>query len=334
MGLKVREFMFGLPGPRVLSLKWGETEYGVTALPFGGYVRFAGVESELQTEEDEEDRNTPPERKYDTQPRWKKAIIMVAGPLMNIILCVVLVAVMLMFQGMPKDPASGGSNILGRVSKSSPAQKVGLKEGDRVISVDGKKVKTWNGLVSGLKSKPGKQVTIVVDRNGKTLTLLPTLDKKNGKGFLGISIGFKQLNPFAAAWQGLVTTWLIVKFMVVTLYTVITTNLGLLVKDSAGPVRIVSESAKIAQESFWQFIWFMAIISVNIGIVNLLPIPPLDGGRLAILGIEGIKRGPVNQKLVYAVNAIGMALLLALMVYFVYADIAKIVAGTPFPGGG
>ncbi|MHB8842066.1 MAG: site-2 protease family protein, partial [Candidatus Aquicultor sp.] len=77
MGLKVKEFMFGLPGPRIFSFRIGETEYGATALPFGGYVKFAGVESELQMEEDEEDKDTPPERKYDTQPRWKKAIIMV-----------------------------------------------------------------------------------------------------------------------------------------------------------------------------------------------------------------------------------------------------------------
>lgn len=329
MGLKIKEFMFGLPGPRLFSFKWGETEYGATMLPFGGYVRFAGVESELQMEEDEEDKDTPPERKYDTQPRWKKAIIMVFGPFMNMVLPVVLIALMLMFQGVPEDV-----NILGKISKGSPAYKAGLKEGDRVISVDGKSVKTWEDIVEKIKDKPDKKVTMVVKRDGKTLTFTPTLDNNKGRGFLGISIHYRQLPIHQAIIRGVTTTAEIVSFMVVTLYVVITQKIGVLVKESAGPVQIVYQSARIAEQNIWQYLWFLAIISVNIGIVNLLPIPPLDGGRLAILGIEGIKRSPINKKLVYTINAVGMALLLALMVYFIFTDITKIIQGVPFPGGG
>ncbi|MDI6716749.1 MAG: RIP metalloprotease RseP [Actinomycetota bacterium] len=329
MGLKVKEFMFGLPGPRIFSFRMGETEYGATAVPFGGYVKFAGVESELQLEEDDEDKDTPPERKYDTQPRWKKAIIMFAGPLMNLIFPVVLIAAILVGQGAPSNV-----NVIGEISKGSPADQVGLKKGDRILSVDGKKTKTWTDIVKNLRSKPGKQVTIIVKRDDQTLTFKPTLQNKNGRGFLGISISYKKLAPHIALYRGLIATAEITKFMIVTLFVVITQKIGLLVKESAGPVMIVHQSAKVAEQSLWQYVWFLGLISINIGIVNMLPIPPLDGGRLAMLGVESTLRRPINKRVSFIINAIGMALLLTLMVYFVFSDIAKIIQGVSFPGGG
>jgi regulator of sigma E protease len=333
MNLKIREFKFGLPGPSIFKYKRGETEYGITALPFGGYVRFAGIESELQTEEDEEDRNTPPERKYDTQPRWKKAIIMLAGPAMNMVFAVILIAAMLMGEGVPDN-----SNILGEISKGSPAEKVGLQRGDKIISVNGKKVKHWDQIVKTLRAVPGEQVTLVADRNGAQKIFKPVLKtkKEDGKkyGFLGVGVHYKKYLPHVAIYKATKTTLEISVLMVTTLYKTVTQQMGILVKDSAGPVRIVYESAKFIEKSIWQYVWFLAIITINIGIVNLLPIPPLDGGRLAILGIEGIKRGGLNKRAVLIVNAVGMMLLLGLMVYFVFNDIAKIMAGVSFMSGG
>jgi len=333
MGLKVKEFMFGLPGPRIFSFKWGETEYGATMVPFGGYVKFAGVESELQLEEDDEDKDTPPERKYDTQPRWRKAIIMFAGPLMNMVLPVIIFAIILMAQGIPH---ASNSNVLGEVVAKSPAQEAGLKEGDRIISIDGNRVKTWEEVVNNLKDKPEEKVTIVVSRDGKEITVEPTLDKREGRGFLGISpeIEYKRMPPHTALYNGVLATYGVIKLMIVTLYNVIAHRPEVLVKDSAGPVGIIYESAKIVQQSIWRYLEILAFISVNIGIINLLPIPPLDGGRLAILGVEGIIRKQINKKAVLAVNAVGMALLLTLMVYFVFADFNKIFRGIPFIGGG
>jgi regulator of sigma E protease len=333
MNIKVREFKFGLPGPKLFTFKIGETEYGATALPFGGYVRFAGIESELQTEEDEEDLNTPPERKYDTQPKWKKAIIMVAGPAMNMVFAIVLIAAMLMGEGAPDN-----SSILGKISQGSPAAKVGLQQEDKVVSIDGKAVKTWEQIVNILRKKPEERVEIVIARDGERKTFHPTLKsiKENGKerGFLGVSVHYKRMMPHTAIYEATIRTGMVSFLMVKTLYVAITQQMGLLVKDSAGPVRIVYESAKIVQESIWQYIWFLAIITINIGIVNLLPIPPLDGGRLLILAIEGIKRGELNKKAVLAVNAVGMVMLLGLMVYFVFTDIIKIMSGAPFLSGG
>jgi len=333
MGLKVKEFMFGLPGPRIFSFKWGETEYGATMVPFGGYVKFAGVESELQLEEDDEDKDTPPERKYDTQPRWKKAIIMFAGPLMNMVLPVIIFAIILMAQGIPH---ASNSNVLGEIVEKSPAQEAGLKKGDRIVSIDGKRVRTWEEVVNNLKDKPEEQVTIVISRDGREITVNPTLDEREGRGFLGISpeIEYERMPPHTALYNGVLATYGVIKLMVVTLYNVIAHRPEILVKDSAGPVGIVYESAKIVQQSIWRYMEILAFISVNIGIINLLPIPPLDGGRLAILGVEGIIRKQINKKAVLAVNAVGMALLLTLMVYFVFADFNKIFRGIPFIGGG
>ena len=331
MGLKVREFMFGLPGPRIFSFKWGETQYGMTAVPLGGYVRFAGVESELQTEEDEEDRNTPPERKYDTQPRWKKAIIMLSGPAMNMVLAVILLALILMIQGVPQ-----ASTTIGDIIKGGPAQKAGLMKGDKILVFDGKKVDKWESVVTAVKAKPHQQVTIVVKRNGKTVLLKPTLGSNQGKGFLGVAskIVYKRLPPHTALYHGVVETGVIIKEMVSTLYNVIAHKPATLAKDSAGPVGITAVSVQVIKRGIWDYFWLLSLISVNIGIINLLPIPPLDGGRLAILGIESIRRKPISQKIVFGINAVGMALLLMLMVYFVFADIGKILQGTLIPGGG
>lgn len=333
MGLKVKEFMFGLPGPKLFSFKWGETEYGATLIPFGGYVKFAGVESELQLEEDDEDKDTPAERKYDTQPRWKKAIIMIAGPFMNMVLPVILIAVVLMVQGIQ---VADNRSVIGEVVKGSPAAEVGLKRGDRVLSIDGQKVDTWQDMVKILKKKPNQQITLIVKRNGDTITLKPTLQEKDGNGFLGVSMNIlhKRLLPHQALYHGLMQTLGFIQLIVVSLYNVILHKPGILVKDSAGPVGITAVSAQIAQNNFWDYILFLAFINVNIGILNLFPFPPLDGGRLAILGVEAIKRGPLNKKLVLAINAVGMALLLAFMVFIVFSDIRKLVQGIPFPSGG
>lgn len=333
MGLKVKEFMFGLPGPRIFSFRWGETEYGATMIPFGGYVKFAGVESELQLEEDEEDKDTPPERKYDTQPRWKKALIMFAGPLMNMVFAVVIFALMFSIQGVAE-----GTTTLGNIVKNGPAEHAGLKKGDKVVSIDGNKVENWNDVVEQLHKRPGKQITVVVKRDGKTLVKSATLEKKNGQGVLGVwpsqEVQYKRLPLHTAIYRGTLDTIGLVKFMAVTIYNLIVHKPAVLAKEGTGPVGIVYASAKVFKQSFWEFMWLLAIITINIGIVNLLPIPPLDGGRLAILGLEGLVRGPLNKKAILAINAIGMALLLAVMVYFVFSDITKIIQGSLIPGGG
>jgi len=333
MGLKIKEFMFGLPGPRIFSFKWGETEYGATAVPFGGYVKFAGTESELQMEEDEEDKDTPPERKYDNLPKWKKALVMVAGPTMNLLFPIILVALVLMVQG-----SQDMHPVIGEVVKGSPAQEAGFKVGDRITEIEGEKVATWSEMVASLKDKPGEQVDITVRRGNETITLSPTLDNKDGRGFLGVTWPkdaepiYKKDPPHTALYRGAILTYDMTKFMVVTLYHVITQDSGVLVEGSRGPVGIIDETAKIAKQDFWQYVGVLAFLSINVGILNLLPIPPLDGGRLAILGVEGITRRELNKKLVFAINAIGMALLLTLMAYLIIADFGRILR--PILGGG
>lgn len=334
MGLKIKEFMFGLPGPRLFSFKWGETEYGSTMVPFGGYVRFAGTESELQVEEDDEDKNTPPERKYDAQPRWKKALIMVAGPTMNLLFPILLVALILSVQGM-----QDFQPVIGKVVKGSPAQTTGFKPGDRIVKIDGEKVETWSELTTHLRGKPGEKVDITIERGNATLVLRPTLNDKDGKGFLGVELSkdakpvYKREPIHRALYRGTILTYNMTKFMVVTLYHVITQDTGILAKSS-GPVGIVDLTAKIAQQDFWRYVEILALISINIGLLNLLPIPPLDGGRLAILGIEAVGRRSLNKKVILAVNAAGMALLLLLMLYITIADLGRIFLPKLGAGGG
>ncbi|MDP2210135.1 MAG: RIP metalloprotease RseP [Candidatus Aquicultor sp.] len=335
MGLKIREFMFGLPGPRIFSFKWGETEYGATYIPFGGYVRFAGTESELQMEEDEEDRDTPPERKYDSLPKWKKSLVMIAGPVMNLLFPILLVSLLLAVQGQQfLQP------VIGEVVKGSAAQEVGIKKGDRIVAANGDDIKTWTDLTDHLRESPGKEVSLTIERGDETLTLTPKLGVKDGRGFLGVSPSedekpiVKREPVHLALYKGTLLTYDMTKFLVVTLFHVITQDSGQLTESSRGPVGIIDETARIAKQDFWQFVGVLAFLSINLGVLNLLPIPPLDGGRLAILGVEGIIRRPINKKLVFGINAAGMALLLTLMFYLIVMDVGRIFTRTVGNGGG
>jgi regulator of sigma E protease len=321
MGIKVKEFMFGLPSPPIFSFKIGETKYGLTSLPFGGYVRFAGRESELSFWQEEV--KEPPEETYDAQPLWRKAIIIFSGPLLNLIFPVLVVALILTFQG-----AARPTTTVGRVISNMPAEKVGIKAGDQILSFNNTKVKSWPQLIKLIQKNPAKKVKIVVKRNGERLTVYPKLKRKDSRGFLGIEtkIVYKRENPIVALYHGGIFVYDVTVWMVKTLYYFITKNAAELVRQSRGPVGIVYEITKIANRSLSEFIIFLAFLSLNIGIVNLIPIPPLDGGRLALLGVEGIKGSPINRRFLLAINAAGMALLLTLMVYLVVADIGRILA--------
>lgn len=254
---------------------------------------------------------------------------------MNMVFAVVIFALMFMIQGVAESP-----NILGNIVKNSPADHVGLKKGDRVVSINGTRIKNWEDIVNQLKDKPGKQITIVVKRDGQTLTKRPVLDKdkNDGHGVLGIypssEVQHKRLPPHLAIYQGIADTAALTKFMAVTIYNTVIHKPAILAKEGSGPVGIVYTSATVVKKSFWDFMWLLAIVTINIGILNLLPVPPLDGGRLAILGLESIARGPLNKKVILAVNAVGMALLLTIMVYFVFSDITRIIQGSLIPGGG
>lgn len=314
-GVKVEEFMLGLPSPKLFKFRRGETFYGVTMLPLGGYVKFAGMDP---TEE------LPPEeaaRGFDAQPVWRKLLVLGAGPTTNVVFAAIIFMGVFMY-GLP-----GPTTTINQILKGFPAQKIGLAAGDRIVELNGKKIASWEQLIGVIHAQPNRTVTLVVDRKGRRLTFTPTLVRRDKVGFLGIgprmaehSFGF-----FESIWLGIKTTFLII-VAVIGFLIELPQKFGL-IKQTRGPVGVVQMSAQAAKTSFRDFIWLIAAFSVSLGIFNLIPLPPLDGGKVAMAAVEGVTRRKLSKNVVLAVSAVGASLLIALMIYVVVADIGRLLPG-------
>lgn len=314
-GLKIHEFMFGLPGPRLFSFKRGETEYGMTAIAFGGYVKFAGQDpfEELAAED--------VARSFPAQPFWKKTLIIAAGPVTNLLFALILFGATFAMSGIPTPTTT----VLG-VLAGTPAERAGLMRGDTIVRAGGVEVDTWDELVKEIRARGGKELDLVVARGIGWAALTPTLETTQGHGFLGIE-PVSENRPATVgqiaggAWQ---TQWGLARLIVEGFYPqTFVRN----IPQFRGPVGIAEEGAKAARRGAPDFLFFTAVISVALGVFNLLPLPPLDGGRVAISAVEAIRRKKLAQKTELAFTAVGASLLVTLMVYLVYSDVARLVIG-------
>lgn len=309
LGIKVDEFMLGLPGPKLLKIKKGETTYGITIIPFGGYVKFA--DSKLKKSK----------YLFEFQSALKKITVIVAGPLMNFILPMFLVTIVFLV-GAPFP-----SSTVNRTIPGYPAEKAGFKDGDKIIEIGGKKVSSWEEITKTISANPTKEMTFVVLRNNEKIALKATIVKKNSFGFLGVesrletrSLGLSDSVKMAVVW-----TFTVFKEMVGYFYEFITKEFSVFIREARSPIGIVSEASQVAKESPLDFLMFLSIISLNLTIVNLFPIPPLDGGMVLIFLVEKIRKKPIETSKLAAIQAIGISLLLILMLYLIFSDIMRII---------
>ncbi len=319
--VRVNEFSIGM-GPAIFKKQKGETQYSLRALPIGGYVSMEG-----------EDEESEDERAFNKKKVWQRIIIVVAGATMNLILGLVIMAITL----------SASTDLIGTntIKEFYPTavsnQQGGLKEGDKFLKIDGHAVwserdlsflmsRSDNGIFDFVVERDGEKVelnnvafkTEDVEYNGKTVTMI-TYDFV----IVGEKPTFKNVfvNSFTQSASIVRTVWL-------SLFDVVTGRYGM--SELAGPVGTVDIIADVAQSAaeehnFEQLLFIMALITINIGVANLLPLPALDGGRLMFLIIEGIRRKPVNRKYEGYIHAAGLALLLLLMVFVTYNDIVRII---------
>lgn len=319
--VKVNEFSIGM-GPAIFKKQKGETQYSLRALPIGGYVSMEG-----------EDEESEDERAFNKKKVWQRIIIVVAGATMNLILGLVIMAITL----STSTDLIGTNTIKEFYPTAVSNQQGGLKEGDKFLKIDGHAVwserdlsflmsRSDNGVFNFTVERDGKKVelndvafkTEDVEYNGKTVTMI-TYDFV----IVGEKPTFKNvfINSFTQSASIVRTVWL-------SLFDVVTGRYGM--SELAGPVGTVDIIADVAQSAaeehnFEQLLFIMALITINIGVANLLPLPALDGGRLLFLIIEGIRRKPVNRKYEGYIHAAGLALLLLLMVFVTYNDIVRII---------
>jgi regulator of sigma E protease len=334
-GVKVLKFSLGF-GPKVVGRRFGETEYLLSLFPLGGYVKMLGEEPGEELLEEER------ARAFNFQPLFKRALIVLAGPVFNILLTYII------FTGVI---ASGGSitvpdaknflPVIDEVQKGYPAEVAGFKAGDRVLKIDNREIDTWFDMVEIVSRSPGKALNFVVKRGDETLNIkiIPREEEIKGTDGKVVKIGrigvmktsgsplqlIKAKKLTDAPWLGLVATYRMSVFIVDTVKMLIAGDVSL--KNIAGPGTIISESGKAASAGVLPYLMFMALLSVNLGILNLLPIPILDGGHLMFYLIEALRGKPLKEKTMVVIQRIGLAILIALMAFAIYNDIVRFISG-------
>ncbi|MDD2503180.1 MAG: RIP metalloprotease RseP [Clostridia bacterium] len=315
-GIYAEEFSIGM-GPRLLKISGKETVYSLRLLPIGGYVRFLG---------EDEDSSEP--RAFNNIKVWKRFLVVVSGPLMNLLLAVLLFNIAFLSFGVYE----ADMPVIKEVISGYPAEQAGLQAEDRIIEIgdmnvtqmeDNEAVESIRNFINDNGPKPFK---ITIKRDDQTLSydIMPSLDEENKRWQIGFYFQprIRKVSFFESIAMSFMQTYRIIGMMFVILKDLIFAGKGL--GDVMGPIGIVTEIGRAAQAGIQQLLNLGIIITINLGIINLIPFPALDGGRLVLLIVEGVRGKPVDRNKEGLFNLIGFALLIILMIVVTYKDILKI----------
>jgi regulator of sigma E protease len=401
IGVRVLTFSLGF-GPKLLAFKRGDTEYCVSAIPLGGYVKMAG--------ENPDDARTGASDEFLSKSKWERFQVLIMGPIMNLVLAVVVMALVL-YQGAPQAAHVNRAPVVGSIERGSSGEAAGFRVGDRIVSVDGRSVDTWDRYALAVGTKANREITVAFVRDGKpmTLSVTPKAIDKFETGDIGLrpvirpeiaalsageaaeAAGFKPGDAIVAVngerginnsrfieiirahedkpinveidRDGQMMTLTVVPKSVggtvrigatISPAEVITVKPGIVeafrlsvgqnwdwtvlifdtlrglftrdtsVKQLMGPVGIAGLSGEAAEAGMIPLFTLMALISLNLGIMNLMPIPVLDGGHIAILAVEGLSRRDFSMKVKEKMLLGGFVLLVTLMVTVIYNDLTRV----------
>ena len=314
-GIRVDEFCIGL-GPTLFGKQVGETYYSVKLLPFGGACMMG------------EDEDRPEADAFGNKSVWARMAVIFAGPFFNFVFALILAFIMIGISG-------ADLSDIARVETKSPAQEAGLKAGDQVLKIDGKKIYNNRELsYYFLLDYKGGEVPIVIKRDGteKSLSVTPKFNQEAKRYMIGIGWEpYQKLNPLKTIEYGFHEVGFQIRVTVKSVVKLATGQLTL--NDLSGPVGIVKQVGdtynQAATYGFTVLLSTMlsiaVLISANLGVMNLLPLPALDGGRLCFLIVEAVRRKPVSKNVEAAVHTVGLFLLLGLMIFVMFQDIYKIM---------
>lgn len=343
-GLLVEEFGIGLP-PKIWSKKIGETVYSVNALPFGGFVKIFGENqsADLPARQRPEPQAMADGRGLDADSRrrnftglsiGRRAVVISAGVLMNFLLGWLVISIIFSI-GIPQ------TVLITEVQSDSPAAGIGLQIGDKIIGASTQlstdpEYAEWIGFsnvekfINFIDAGRGQEIVLKIERNGeiKEFKTIPRINPPSGEGALGVGLieaGLPKQNLLASFWEGLKTSVETVKMIFAALFNLIAKAFvgKASLEQIAGPIGIVKVTAQASTLGFVYLLQLLALISLNLAVINLLPFPALDGGRLLFLLIEKIKGSPLPEKFEKYANAVGMALLLLLMIIITIKDISR-----------
>jgi regulator of sigma E protease len=341
--IKVEEFGFGLP-PKAFGFKKGETTYSINWLPIGGFVRLFGEDEagggsvkikdqKLKIKDDQETKDI--ERAFFARPAWQRIVVIIAGVVMNFVLAVAIISYLFSVVGVP---TPGKNVVVSGIVSNSPAAKSGLKVGDTVDTINGIKITSAQQLVTLTKEHLGEKLTIKIkDQKAKIkdLEVTPRKVYPKNEGPMGIAISQDVIvkkypwyeAPILGTKEALVESWMIASGLGAMVYQLVL--FGAVPKGIAGPVGIAQLTGQFVQIGPYAILSFISLLSLNLAILNILPIPALDGGRLLFIIIEVVTRRKVNRKFEGYAHAIGMILLLALIAVITLHDLFRLFTGQP-----
>jgi regulator of sigma E protease len=325
-GVGVDVFSLGF-GPKVLKKQVGRTLYCLSAIPLGGYVKMVGEEPGTVINQEDEAQS------FTHKPLSRKSIIVAAGPLFNFFLAIFIFYVLYQFSGIYL-----AKPVVDKVMDDSPALAAGIEPGDVIKEINQKKIASFEDIARIIGAGNGGRLDIVVERDGSRVTLALTPELSPGKNVFGEDIEkyvigivgngesyHKSLNPFQAFWLAVKDTYGLVKLTILSVVKMITGTVS--ADNLGGPLMIAQMAGEQAKAGIMNFAWFIALLSVNLGIINLFPIPVLDGGHLMFFGIEAVTGRAVSDKLREKLIQFGAAVLVALMVFVFYNDIVRMFNG-------
>ncbi len=306
------------------------TRWKVGWLPLGGYVKFIG-DMGPSSEPADLSHLTPEQRAnaFQTRPVWQRFLVVLAGPATNFLLAIVIFAIFFAAFGVPRSP-----NVVGQVRAGSPAAQAGIRAGDRLVSVDGTATGSFEDLQREISLRPGAKVSVAVERQGKTVPIDVTVGsyletdqfgQKHRIGLLGVQQGeriWEKPSPLMIIPEATRYTAVITRAMAEGLWQIISGRRG--TEDIGGPIKIAQIAGQQATLGALPFVQLLALFSINLGFINLLPVPMLDGGHLLFYAVEAVRRRPLSARALDFAFRGGLALILALVLFTTLNDLGSL----------
>ncbi|RAP32350.1 RIP metalloprotease RseP [Candidatus Marinamargulisbacteria bacterium SCGC AG-414-C22] len=316
-GMAVHEFAIGF-GPKIITKEWKGIMYSLRLFPIGGFVKIAGIEELVGLEP--EDDSVKESEKFSNKSWLAKFCTLSAGCFMNFMLAFFIFFIMSTFIGLPTV-----TNVIEKVMPQSPAELSGIKPADKIISINGRQVKDWNtDLVSVIQqAQEGESLSVLVHRGAdqKLINIVPSFDTEKNIPVIGVIpkqnfVKMTVLSGIGHAAKSCITS---VYYIGYSLKMLISGEAKM--KDLGGPVLIVQLLSKSVTHNMLAYLQILALLSINLALLNLLPIPALDGGHILFLIVEALFKRPVSEKFRLTVSNISMACLLLFIVYTIFNDI-------------
>lgn len=321
--IRTPSFSIGM-GPRIFKKKIGETEFALSLLPLGGYVEIAGAAEVGQG--DQKDAYSTDAHSFSSKPYYQKMLVMAGGILFNLFFAYAALS-FLYFVGMPKTllyPLHA-SNQISSVEPETPAAHSNLKPSDKILEIDNHSIRDASDAISLIHTMPNKTVHMLIERNGKQEDVTTTLGSreinKKELGFLGVEFSIPKFGLIDSVKNGIQATNFLISHVVGAFKKLFT---GRELENLGGPLMVISQTIKGAEKGFKIFLLLLAFISVNLAILNIIPLPIMDGGQALFYTIEAILRKPLNEKIREYIHMATWALLLILVVYLSIKDVITI----------